>query len=538
MAAVESVSTLRDKLFSSNRTVLLLAAVIFATSLAVRLYKLDSQTLECDELYTVPAVTGHQYVYLSREGETASNQIRSSSADYRQLIKPDKDLGLAAVTSVLRRNVHLPAYFYFMHYWVEWFGTSAFALRFPAVIFGALAAVALFLLGNELFGSLSGVVAALLMALTPEQIYFSQQARMYSLLALLAICSTYFLILLRKRSQNTWLYFAYAVVSIAGVYTHYEYSFCLAAQVAFVWLITPMGKENARRWIVAHAAIGAAFLPWVLITIAQKANSPEVIAWVNGSLTSNLILTEVVTKIARLISAPELPLGWLSVIVAYALIIYGAVSIRAERPILLLILLWMIVPIGGIIVADKLLGTRAITITRYWLMAGPPLYLLMSVGLGKIQKQGARIALAAVLIGFMFSAALLTARGELRPKPDRHQEMAVYVDEQMNAAPDQIVIAEGLNSLPLALAYYGNGNFEVLRSKWISDQLKQRSFTDIIGTRAQVLLLVSGQTQMAKLLNENGFKLEGQPVLFGHVNVVQFVKRPVSNPNTPSDRPR
>ena len=510
----------------SSKTLLLVAAIVFVMALAVRLYGLGSQTLECDELYTIPAATGHQYVYLTREAAVGDNQMRFATPEYRQLIVPEKGFGISSVTAVLKRNVHLPAYFYLMHFWIEGFGTSEFALRFPSVLFGALAAVALLFLGVELFGNFSGVLAALLMALAPEQIYFSQQARMYSLLALLVVSSTYLLVLTRKRPINLGLYVAYAVASIIGLYAHYEYAFCLVAQVAFVWLVSNTGRDNPKRWLTTHAAIALAFLPWVLITVTQKANSPEVIAWINGSLTGNLILTEVVTKIARLISVPELPLGWLSVIGAYALIIYGAVTLRSQRPTLLLLLLWIAAPVFGIILMDKILGTRAITITRYWLMAGPPLYLLMSVGLGKIRQQTVRVSVSAILIGFMFTAALLTARGELRPKPDHHQEMALYVDSQMPTPSEQVVIAEGLNSLPLALAYYGKADFEVLRFKWIDEELKQRSFAEIIGNRSQVLLLVSGQSQAVRLLSENGFRMESQPTLFGHVNVVKYVKGP------------
>jgi uncharacterized membrane protein len=515
-----------------NRKTLLLAAVVFVTALSMRLYRLGYQTLECEELYTIPAATGHQYVYLSQEADTGPNQVRFAMADYRQLLTPERDLGLGSVTAVLRRNVHLPAYFYFMHYWLEGFGTSEYALRFPAAMFGALAALALFFLATELFNLFSGLAAGLLMALSPEQIHFSQQARMYSLLALLAICSTLALIRLRKHQASWWLYLLYGVASIGGLYTHYEYAFWLAAQCVFVWVISRMGRQNARRWIVVYAAIATAFLPWVLVTVSQKANSPEVIAWVNGPLSGNQILIEVVTKLVRLVSVQELPMGWLSIMGAVSLIVYGIVRIRSERSVLILLALWVIAPVAGIIVMDKLLGTRAITISRYWLIAGPPLYLLMSAGLGKIEKQAVKIALSSVLIGFMFAAALLTARGELRGKPDRHQEMALYVDSQISSSREQIVIAEGPNSIPLALAYYGERDFEVLRSKWIADQLKQHSFADVIGDRREALLLVSGQSQVARLLNENGFRLERQPVLFGHVNVARYVKTMPAPPLT------
>ena len=164
---------------------------MFLLGLSVRLYNLSGQTLECDELYTLPAATGHQYVYLSQEGASEANRPPETTNEYRELLMPDSNHGLKAVTAVLRRNVHLPAYFFFMHYWMDLVGNSEWILRFPSVILGACAVLMLFFLGKELFGTFTGFVSALLMSLAPEQIYFSQQARMYSLLVLLAISSTY-----------------------------------------------------------------------------------------------------------------------------------------------------------------------------------------------------------------------------------------------------------------------------------------------------------------------------------------------------------
>ena len=227
VAAVNSLSSTQPSSFLTNRNTILLAALVFATSLSVRLYKLDGQTLECDELYTLPAATGHQYVYLSHEANAAPTIVPVTIYEYKNLLKPEAGFGLGAVTAVLKRNVHLPAYFFLMHYWMELFGNSEFALRLPAAIFGALAAFMLFFLGKELFGLLPGVVSAVLMALSPEQIYFSQQARMYSLLALLTILSTYMMVLIGRRLESPWLYFCYALISVAGLYTHYEYAFAL-----------------------------------------------------------------------------------------------------------------------------------------------------------------------------------------------------------------------------------------------------------------------------------------------------------------------
>ncbi len=198
--------------FLSGKKVWLVLLFVFAASLSLRLYKLDSQTLECDELYTIPAATGHQYVYLSSEPNAIQARIPITTHEYKALLQPEPGVGLRSIAGVLKRNVHLPLYFSFMHYWVALFGTSERALRLPSAVFGALATLMIFLLGRELFGPLVGCVSSLLMALSPEQIYFSQQARMYSLLPLLVISSTYALVLVRKHSANRWLYFAYSLI--------------------------------------------------------------------------------------------------------------------------------------------------------------------------------------------------------------------------------------------------------------------------------------------------------------------------------------
>ena len=516
----------------SKKTIPFLMVAIFAVSLSIRLYRLDGQTLECDELYTIPAATGHQYVYLSSEANSTTARMPITTSEYRDLIKPEAGVGLSSVRGVLKRNVHLPLYFYVMHYWIGWFGNSEWQLRFPSAFFGALTAVLIFALGKELFSFFVGLVSSILLAFSPEQIYFAQQARMYPLLMLLLVSSTYLLVLARKHSRKNWFYVGYVLVSVAGLYTHYEYVFCLTAQVFYIGILTREGRQNWKQWLAAYAAIGLAFLPWVLISRAQKQTSGEIIAWVNGSLPANLVLTELLTKTARLVSVPEMPFGWISVLLALVLLIVGGVSLAANRETLLLLLSWIVFPVLGVVLMDNLLGTRAIGITRYWLVISPALYLLISVGIERIKRPEVQIALVAILGGFFVSAALLTAQGKLRAKPDHHKELAEFVDTQADASGRTVVLTEGLNSLPLALAYYSKREMNILRHKWVVDQLATRSFRDLTGGASEIVLLVSGRSVATKLLEENGFHLDGKPVQYGHVMSAHYILGNSPAPNT------
>ncbi|MEO7970013.1 MAG: glycosyltransferase family 39 protein [bacterium] len=504
---------------------LVLVGLLFLGGLFVRLYNLGGQSLECEELYTIPAATGHQYVYVSDESNAEQSALPESTGEYQRLLTPDSGKGLTDVNRVLGKNVHMPLYFYLLHYWIRIFGTSELVLRLPSVVFGALAVVLIFFLGSELLNPLVGFVAALLIAFMPEQIHYSQQARMYPLLALLAIASTYAITLARKYSSSRLPYILFAVLSVAGLYTHYEYVFVLAAQSVYIWIASPLGRAKKFYWFVTEGAVVAAFSPWLLIGLAQSRTSQQIIAWARGPLSPEMVIAEIFSKLTRLMSVPEAPLGWVSVVAAYGLVLWGLLSLRFQRATLWLLCLWIVFPIAGILFLDHLLGTRAIGIMRYWIVIAPAVYLLIAVGVQNLNSRTAQLVVVTVLGGFLFSTALLTARGDLRAKPDRHKEMAQFIDSQIANSNHETILSEGVNSIPLALAYYGKTEVRMLRYKWLADQLGKQSLGEIIGRDQSVWLLSSPPGRAAKLLEENGYQLTGRSVLYGHILLSHYAQR-------------
>lgn len=510
----------RRSAFGNAATVRLSLFVILAASLFLRCNGLALQGLECEELYTIPAATGHQYVYLHREPNGARPAMPLSTGEYKRLLEPEAGLGLGAVRGVLARNVHLPLYFFFMHYWVRAAGTSAWALRLPSAIWGTLAVFFLFLLGRELFAPEVGIVSALLFALLPEQIYFAQQARMYALLVLLAVAATY--ALLRAREGGKWPYALYAVLSAAGLYTHYEYVFFFAAQTFFVWCAPGYGRARKKHWLLTQAAVALALAPWLFVALLQRKASSEVIAWARGDLNAAALASEMAGKLTKLISAHDAPLGLLSVLVGYGLLALGVWALRTRRAELLLLGAWLAFPLAGILLLDLALGTHAINITRYWLLATPALYLLMGVGFTRLCPPRWQLAAALALALLLAPAAYQTGRGRLRPKPDRHSEMARFMEQQTADLARPTFLVEGTNSIPLALAYYGRRDATIIRYKWLADQPPQLKPDEALNGAAEVWLLVSGDTQAARLLEASGFRRTSVQVLFGHVLVSRY----------------
>jgi len=452
---------------------------------------------------------------------------------YTEILTPDPQKGLAAVTEVLSRNVHLPFYFYLMHFWLELAGTSEWALRFPSLLFGTLSVLMIFLLGRELVNSSVGLISATLVAFLPEQVYFAQEARMYTLLMLLAISSTYALILAEKRSSVVWLHALYALLSVAGLYTHYVYLFCFAFQTFYIWIESISGRRGKppTRWLIVQVCVLAAFMPWLFIALKQKQSAPKNILWARAAFSFEFVLRSLLSKVTRWIAVPEMRLGWLNVTAAYLLLALGAVSVRENRKLSLLLGIWICLPIAALAATDMVLATHAIGVPRYWIPITPALYLLMAIGLEELwrlpelQYKNLRLATTCALAIFLCCAGIWTARGTIRRRPDEYKKLAEVIDRQKISTGNDLVFAEGTNAIPLAVGYYSHRDLRALSAEWVEDKLKEQSIDKIL-EGADVWLLTSSESHVKPLLEERGYEQVNPPTMFGHIALYSFIAPP------------
>lgn len=110
-----------------------------------------------------------------------------------------RDYGFNEVFSwFIRADFHPPLYYILVKIFTGIIGNfSEIALRVPSIIFGLVNIVVVYKIGEFLKDKKTGLMAALLLAVAPLHIYYSQEARMYSLAAMLATLAFYFY--LKKR---------------------------------------------------------------------------------------------------------------------------------------------------------------------------------------------------------------------------------------------------------------------------------------------------------------------------------------------------
>jgi uncharacterized membrane protein len=77
---------------------------------------------------------------------------------------------------------HPPLYYLLLHYWMSIFGDTPYYIRLLSALFGTATIPFIYLIGKRLSGVVVGLAAAMLLALSPFNVYFAQEARMYALL--------------------------------------------------------------------------------------------------------------------------------------------------------------------------------------------------------------------------------------------------------------------------------------------------------------------------------------------------------------------
>jgi len=92
---------------------------------------------------------------------------------------------------VIQIDQHPPLYYLLLHYWIAYFGDTPYEARLLSALFGTATIPLIYLIGKRISGAVVGLAAAVFLALSLFNIYFAQEARMYTLLAFNATAATY-----------------------------------------------------------------------------------------------------------------------------------------------------------------------------------------------------------------------------------------------------------------------------------------------------------------------------------------------------------
>ncbi len=247
---------------------------------------------------------------------------------------------------------------------VGFFGETAFAVRLPALLFGLASIPAIASLTRYVFGKKEALFSATLLAVSYHHIWFSQNARGYTILLLGAILSTEYM--LRGLETKKWKYWiAYALAITIAAWAHLTAVFiAIAHGMVYLGLLIIKARDSKQNfnywqpilgfilaaWFTIH--VYAISLPQLIDFFSQPSSNatPNPIAWRNPLWLVNEILRNLGVGVA---------LGWFGIISAFLVGLYGLICCAKRDLLFVFLSLAPAVLLGGVMFAlDRNLWPR------------------------------------------------------------------------------------------------------------------------------------------------------------------------------------
>jgi mannosyltransferase len=339
--------------------------------------------------------------------------------------------GLGGMLRALPHSESTPPLYYVVAWvWARVFGYGEVGLRLLSALAGIGTVAVVFAAGRRIGGPRIALAAGLLAAVNPLLVWYSQEARSYSLLMLLCAGSL-LAFLIAEEDGPPRAFMAWAVLSALALATHYFAAFLVGPEL--VWLLA---RHRHRRGTITAAGIvivvALALLP---LAIAQRNTK-------NTDFIGDLGLA------TRVLQVPK------QLLIGYGFAGQTAVAIVAAALTLVAILAALrtspgrrvaMLPLGLGIVAAVIpvllaVGGLDYILSRNLIAVWLPFALVIAIGLGRIGRAGIGLLAALTAIGL---AVVIVVDASPRYQRDNWRG-AIHAATRGGSGPRAIVVNSGV----------------------------------------------------------------------------------------------
>ncbi len=375
--------------------------LIFILALGLRITGLTFDSLWLDESYQslteaygekIPDLTNLNggFCLIQHQSPSSTQNLLKSFRDVDPLCPP-----LYAVT---------------LNDWIKIFGGSDFSVRSLSILFSLISLIIIFIVVLNLFNYPIALMASLVLAISPFDVSYAQEARMYTLTFGLSILSGGLQLITVKNiieNKNRLKIFigllGFSLATVALINTHYTNILLLAFEILYAFYISYKLKrlDILFYFFVSGIMILLMFLPWLnLFLLALKA--PHAVFyvarqpswwWPLYALTVRLPLNFILFLSGKKIILPCIALYLSSAYIfyyAFRLIFleYKKDNIDTKQNLINLeyLFLWLVIPSSLLLVLDIVKNQRLIEISRYSYYIAPSAIILAGYALYKMAQ--------------------------------------------------------------------------------------------------------------------------------------------------------
>jgi len=315
-----------------------------------------------------------------------------------------KAFPFGVIHETLANDVHFPLYQLILSIWIKVFSSNDIVLRLFSVLVGIVTVVAAFFVGKEMKDEKLGNIFAFLVAVNSTLIFYSQEVKFYIMLAMFSCIGLWALI--RMKNKNDILgYIVYILSSVGIIYTFTIGALYVFAQfVTFCVYLFLKNRKLIKKFLFSNLVLSVLILPLIfyLITHFDKYSGVSWFFIRNIYVVFVLLQNYFSPAIASLYNNPVVYIPTLNIMpvlfiyLPVGLSLYGIYrAIKEKKENLFLLFIPLLLLFFEVILSYHS-GFRIIT--RYTIMAIPPLLLLVSIGFYALKPKFLKAVISYILI--------------------------------------------------------------------------------------------------------------------------------------------
>ncbi len=345
----------------------------------------------------------------------------------------------------LSTDTHPPLYYILTKIIAGPFEYSVWSIRLLSVIAGTLTLGVVYALTATLSNKRAGLFAVGIAAISPFAIEYSQEARMYALLAFFQLCALYSFVRLLATNKRGWA-IAWGLALALSLYTHYIALVTLPVYyLIFVvtnFLLLPPPRRARWRYclpsvplVIGYSVAALLFLPWSTHFIQQYTLSHTIIEWIPPAHFIDILKTIVIFFIGHPIGVAGVPNPNNVTYIPMVLIAYGLIALmgyavyKARHNYRTIASAFVFVSsfVSGMFVLS-LLG-HYFFVSRYMIAAAFAMYIVVAIALSYAHKTVCTVmcALYIIMLLFIHPSTVQTGFNHLVAQPIVLRGKNVYV---------------------------------------------------------------------------------------------------------------
>lgn len=346
------------------------------------------------------------------------------------------------IIAIASGDIHPPLFYIVLKAWTNMFSDSVFSMRMLSTLLSMLSMLFLFNICREIKITEKRIIFVLILyAVSPLNIYYSQEVRMQSLNLFLTIGSTFFFLRFLNSKKNThgilWALFA-----ALSLYTHYFALLILFSQVIILvvkYLLKEIDLNLTKAGFVYSLIPIAFFSPWIPTFLNQTSQGQP---WRVG---------QSITQISEnyLVFFKEIFFSYYwnyenkgvitgTTVFSFILIIFLIVSIiiyykKSDKKKLAIIILFVVPSLIAMLISFR----QSIIFSRYLSIIVPYLFILCTFFIFRIHKKYISYPLIIILIGV--SGFGLTINYDNGYKNNDYRKIESYIEKNFSSN-DRLIV--------------------------------------------------------------------------------------------------